>query len=1046
MIGRVVPDVSVLIHTRDSAATLARALDSVAWSDDVVVLDMASTDGTVDIARARGARVVALPAEPWSDAIRNRHLGEARHAWTLVLDADERLPDDAAVLVGDLLSQHGARTDCFAIPRINTVAGQVLQGGDWGPDHQWRLFRSGCLTYAAAHHQLPMFCDGASRLHVVAEAHGLHIHHENYASLAELIDRQVRYALTDDYDPSAYDALAYEQRVHTELARRHAPEVDGDLSRAAALVLAWDGVLRRVLHWERSEPRPGFGESLPVPVLLAAPVEETAGLPAPVPGVSMSPPAVLEPPVPGTQAIARPRSSRGTTSLNAERELRRAWALHRTRRYQQTLRVRDALRLPLGIDPTLQGPDRVLVAADGIATTRRSLVAGALRRSARRRRLRLAEYPLPSLQDAAGAREEDVRASIIIPFHEQFELTLQCLEAATTTAVDVALEVILVDDGSALDRSAVLAEMPGIECVRLGTPQGFLAAANAGAARARGDVIVLLNNDTIALDGWLEALLEQLDDDAGVGIVGPMLLRPDGCIAEAGGTISATGEPSILGAGLPEDDARFAVPADVDYVSGACLAVSRTLWWELGGFDIRYAPAYFEDADLCLEARRRGYRVQHVPQARVVHLAGQSYGTDGAAAKDVAFAISQRTFRRKWGRELEQAGAAVVFSGSALGAHGSLLIVDVQLPRPDTDGGSARMHDIVLALLADDWDVTLLPADRITESPAAVELRARGVRVVDGIAGAQAALTRAPAAIMLCRPDPFTGYAMTLKAIWPEAALIYDTVDLHAHRLASQNALRGIADTGLVALVGAVEQAAFTACDLTLAVTPEEAETVRALAPGADVAIVPFMHRTVGGGAAREGREGMLFLGGYRHTPNVDAALRLADGVLPRVREHDPGATLTIAGTFPPPQIVTLAERPGIAVTGYVADLALLHSRALACVAPLDWGAGISTKLITAMAHGLPVITSTIGATGLGGRDGEHYLAAVTDEEFAACYQRLRDDADLWQRLSDNGRALVRERFDPAVATRPLLEWLDVRTGPTAAIRPTDATHAKMST
>lgn len=91
---------------------------------------------------------------------------------------------------------------------------------------------------------------------------------------------------------------------------------------------------------------------------------------------------------------------------------------------------------------------------------------------------------------------------------------------------------------------------------------------------------------------------------------------------------------------------------------------------------------------------------------------------------------------------------------------------------------------------------------------------------------------------------------------------------------------------------------------------------------------------------------------------------------------------------------------------------------------PIEWGAGISSKVVAALAHGLPVISSPLSATGLGATDGEHLLIARTDEEFVDCYARLVADDALWQRLSDNGRALVRERFDPAVGVRPLLDWL----------------------
>lgn len=1014
-------DVSILIHTRNSAATLERTLASVCWSDDVVVVDMESTDDTIAIARQFGARVVAIPLESWSDAIRNRHLHEPRHPWTLALDSDEYLADDAEQLVAALLADHGGSVDAFAIPRINTLADIAMLGGGWGPDHQWRLSSTGSMVYAEEHHQPPRLRDDTGRGYVVEPVDGLCIHHENYSSLRDLVERQTRYAVTDVYDSDSYDPKEYDQRVHAELSRRLDPDTDGDYSRAAAVLAAWDAVVRRVLHWESLDPRPPFDEALPMPVVLGESARRM--LPASVPGLSGDERPLLNPPQSDGRTSRTERPTRRHASLVAERVLRRAWAVHRVVRYQQTLRVRDAIRRPLGVDAFEPADTADIQGESALVWSRSVLVSQALRRSIPFHLRGWVEYPLPPLDGLAWGHDGRVQVSIVIPFHEQFELTLRCMEAATVTAVDVALEIILVDDSSAVDRSGVVAGIEGVEYVRLPEQQGFLAAANAGAARARGDVIVLLNNDTEPQPGWLTALLDELERDPEIGIVGPTLLRPDGAIAEAGAVIGATGEPHILGAGLPADSAQFAAPADVGFVSGACLAVRSSLWWQLGGFDERFRPAYFEDVDLCRAAQTRGLRVRHVPAARVVHFGGQSYGSDGAPAKDVAFALAQRTFRHKWKHEFTENAKALRAETKA--SRGTILIVDVHVPRPDVEGGGVRLYDVILALLDDGWGVTLLPTDLDTSSHGARDLRAIGVRIVDGIESVRAELTTPPRVIMLCRPDPFAGYALTLKAIWPDAVLVYDSVDLHAQRLASRLPLQGLDDTGLVALVGAVEQAAFSASNLTITVTPEEAAIVQSVVPTANVAVVPFMYRVVAEAPGPDERTGILFLGGYRHAPNVDAALRLAKGVLPAIRSELPDATLTIAGSFPPEHIVALGERAGVAVLGYVADLVEIHARAVACVAPIEWGAGINTKLITAMAHGLPIITTSLGATGLGGEAGEHYLVAETDAEFAACYRRLVEDHELWQRLSDNGRLLVRERFNPTTAVQPLLDWLE---------------------
>ncbi len=1025
------PEISVLIHTRDSAATIGACLASVAWSDDVVVLDMASTDETCAIAVAAGARVVALPAETWSDAIRNRHLGEASHPWTLILDSDERLADDGGRGIAELLEHVGSEMDAFAVPRFNTVAGQVMRGSGFSPDHQWRLFRTGAVVYSEAHHQPPVIRDGYSRLHVIDPATGPRIHHEHYPSLRELILRQARYAATDRYDADAFDLGAYAERIHAQLAQRTDPEADGDLSRAIAAVLAWDGVIRALMHWETLEPRPPLGAfpALPIGTVMASAGTELLQGVAVAPGVVDGAPQRRQPP-----PTVRPRQSpdRQWVSAGAEHALQRAWAAHRVHRYQETIIVRRAFTAPLGthvLDEVIADRPAAEAAAtpieDRIVRTRSAFVRRAVARSLRRRMVGGGEYPIPLLRGVAWFTDGGIDASVVIPFHEQFELTLQCLEAASITAIDVAVEFIVVDDGSTLDRSVVFADVPGVTYVRLTQQSGFIAAANAGAAHARGRTIVLLNNDTIPQRGWLEALLEELDANPAVGIVGALLLQPDGRIAEAGAMLRSDGVPRVLGTGLDVGTPPFNRPADVDYVSGACLALRAEFWRELGGLDARYAPAYYDDVDLCMAARVRGLRVRMRSDARVVHLASQSYGAMGSARKDVLIALAHRQFRRKWAGPL----ATIDDDGFAVdmprrGTRGSILIVDLQLPRGDLEGGSARMLEIIRSLLRDNWDVVFLPADLDAESPAADALRNQGIRIVGGVQAAVDALPQPPAAILLSRPESFGAYALLLMGTWPGAALIYDTVDLHAERLRSQTALRGDGHARFADVVGALEQAAFVASDLTLAVTEEESAIVRAQVPTADIALVPVMYRCAASVPPRAGRHGAVFVGGYRHAPNIDAAVRLGTRIHPAIRRARPDETLTIAGPFPPAEVVVLGQQAGVAVTGWVEDLDELHGAAVALLAPIDWGAGINSKIVSAMAAGLPVVTTPLGATGLGAIDGEDILVGESDDELVELYLRLVSDDALWERVSQNGQALVRERFEPDVATAPLRAWL----------------------
>lgn len=262
------PRVTVITHARDAARHLATLLPTVAWATERIVIDMASADDTAEVARACGARVIPVPVHPRVDDIRNRHLAEAATEWILVLDADEWLAGDAQEEIARLVREHGADADAFAIPRYNRIGQRILRGSGWYPDHQIRLFRRGCVSWPGGTHRAPEVLTGPDRLHRLAPPDCLHIHHNNYADLAELIERQARYARHDVYDtsPGGFDPGAYAGAALAEYARRHEPGKDGDLSHALAIVMAWDRIMRGLIHWDHMDNPPPLDEYLVRPV------------------------------------------------------------------------------------------------------------------------------------------------------------------------------------------------------------------------------------------------------------------------------------------------------------------------------------------------------------------------------------------------------------------------------------------------------------------------------------------------------------------------------------------------------------------------------------------------------------------------------------------------------------------------------------------------------------------------------------------------------------------------------------------------------------
>ncbi|RIK58197.1 MAG: hypothetical protein DCC57_00915 [Chloroflexi bacterium] len=212
-------------------------------------------------------------------------------------------------------------------------------------------------------------------------------------------------------------------------------------------------------------------------------------------------------------------------------------------------------------------------------------------------------------------------ASVIIPAWNGADDLPACLDALLAqTGVD--FEVIVVDnasaDGSADQVAARYGHDRRVRLLRQTANLGFGGGCNTGLAQARGDVLVLLNQDTEVRPGWLAALVDALYADPAVGIAGSKALYPDGTIQHAGGRIDAQGNGSHLGYRQP-DQGQFDRPAGVDYVTGASLALRRDLYEAIGGFDEGFGRAYCEDVDLCLRARAAGRRVVYAPRSVLVH-------------------------------------------------------------------------------------------------------------------------------------------------------------------------------------------------------------------------------------------------------------------------------------------------------------------------------------------------------------------------------------------------------------------------------------------
>lgn len=634
-----------------------------------------------------------------------------------------------------------------------------------------------------------------------------------------------------------------------------------------------------------------------------------------------------------------------------------------------------------------------------------------------------------SVRTLAFEQPSKVRASVIIPVYGKLDYTLACLHSLVDTELPLDVEVIVVDDASPDQSAEELAKIPGLRLHRNAKNLGFVGSCNVGAALAQGEYLVFLNNDTTVKAGWLTALLGTFNSHPDTGLVGAQLVYPDGRLQESGGIVFSDGSGWNYGRFEDPQHPSFTFVREVDYCSGAAIAIKRSFFEALGGFDERYAPAYYEDTDLAMKTREAGFKVRVQPASVVIHHEGITSGTDLKSGVKAYQVRNQQRFLERWRDVLSRRHPTPTQEPHYAAQHRArarVLVIDATTPMPDRDSGSVRLFELLRLLVGEGCAVTFFPENGLDDGRYTRALRDLGVEawtqpwlgsMPDWLSkfGARFQL------IIVSRHYILSPLLPLLRRYAPQARIVFDTVDLH-HLREQREAER---DGDPVRLKAAArtrheELTLIQSVDRTWVVSPVEKQLLAADAPDAQVDVVSNIHRVRGAGPARSARKDLVFVGGFRHPPNVDAARWLAEDILPRVRAVRPEIGLSLVGSDAPPEVLALGAQPGITVHGFVPDLEPLLDQHRISVAPLRYGAGVKGKVNQALALGLPVVATRCAVEGMGMEDGRDSLVADDAEGLAAAILRLYDDESLWNQLVLGGLANTEREFSPERARATL--------------------------
>jgi len=353
----------------------------------------------------------------------------------------------------------------------------------------------------------------------------------------------------------------------------------------------------------------------------------------------------------------------------------------------------------------------------------------------------------------------------------------------------------------------------------------------------------------------------------------------------------------------------------------------------------------------------------------------------------------------------------------------SVIVFDEVLPAPDRDAGSARMF-LILQILARQYHTVFVYRTKLSDPRYEQSLWQEGIETVDLIYYANALKHRNFKAAIISRPDLTHTLLPSLRKLAPQTKIVFDSVDAHSRRLVREYEVSGDDAVKRKAdYYHKIEQEVVRGCDIIWCTSTEDEMALTTETTGKSVAIIPTIHPLHDSGKAFAERQNLLFIGNFNHTPNRDAVEFFVEKIFPLIRKTLPEVKLDVVGSNAPDHFRTYTSE-GVNIHGYVPNIEPVFQSSRVFVAPLRFGAGVKGKIGDALSHGLPVVTTDVGAEGMRFEDSHQVLLANAPEEFAKSVIEAYTNPELWERLSNAGHEHVAKYFSPEAVERVILNSL----------------------
>jgi GT2 family glycosyltransferase len=634
--------------------------------------------------------------------------------------------------------------------------------------------------------------------------------------------------------------------------------------------------------------------------------------------------------------------------------------------------------------------------------------------------------------------------SVIIPVHNKSHLTYYCLCALYFSYNKSSYEVIVVDDGSSDNTQEILKNFANIKIVTHKNAEGFISACNDGAKAAVGKYITLLNNDTEPMCEWIDEAMFAFDNYDNVGAVGSKLIYQDGSLQEAGGIIWNNAEPWNYGRCDNAMNPKYNYTRQSDYISGAALFVRAGLWRDIDGLSREFMPAYYEDTDINFKIREAGYKTLYIPLSVVCHFEGMSNGKDVEGTGLKRFQkINEPKFKKKWIHACRNNGDVGHMPDMQKDRNviGRALFLDEQTPRPDMDAGSYAAIQEIRLIQSLGFKATLATEGLAYLGEYTHSLQRMGVETL------YAPFFTSIDDVLSKRGSEFnivyvTRYTMAQKYIdlirqkAPQAKIIFCNADLHFLRemraaMLQKNNL-GLAEA---LVTRQAELDVMQKVDVILSYNETEHAVLQSHGIHMQsIAKCPWVLDRVGKVNPFENRSHIAFLGGYNHTPNIEAVEFFCKDVMPSLIKKDPTIQFHVFGSSVPESFYKL-ESDNVKIKGYIGDLSELFQNYRLFISPLLSGAGIKGKVLSSISFGTPSVLSPVSVEATGLSDGYGCKIANKPSEWVEAISSIYHNQELWNKLSQDALGLAEKLYSFDYGQECMVEALE-KAGVFASAKP----------